>query len=113
MVDGDLLAKIGDGGYALGARAHQIRDDLMALEKATPKDLLAIQLDDRAVFLTPLAGSPAQDPDAGSRGGAWRTGRAAAAGDHDLDGGTPRSARWPTGRCAPSAARCATASSTF
>jgi penicillin G amidase len=52
VVDGDLLAKIGDGGYALGARARQIRDDLMALEKATPKDLLAIQLDDRAVFLT-------------------------------------------------------------
>jgi penicillin amidase len=51
VVDGDLLAKIGDGGYMLGARARQIRDDLLALEKATPKDLLAIQLDDRAVFL--------------------------------------------------------------
>ncbi|HEV7508618.1 MAG TPA: penicillin acylase family protein [Thermoanaerobaculia bacterium] len=51
VVDGDLLAKIGDGSYALGARARQIRDGLMALEKATPKDLLAIQLDDRALFL--------------------------------------------------------------
>ncbi len=51
VVDGDMLAKIGDGGYMLGARARQIRDDLMALEKATPKDLLAIQLDDRALFL--------------------------------------------------------------
>jgi penicillin amidase len=52
VVDGDMLAKIGDGGYMLGARARQIRDRLMALENATPKDLLAIQLDDRALFLT-------------------------------------------------------------
>lgn len=51
VVDGEMLATVGNGGYALGARARQIRDDLMKLEKATPKDLLAIQLDDRAVFL--------------------------------------------------------------
>ena len=51
VVDGDMLAKLGDGGFVLGARARQIRDDLMKLEKATPRDLLAIQLDDRAVFL--------------------------------------------------------------
>lgn len=51
VVDGDLLAKVGDGGYAFAARARQIRDDLLSLEKATPKDLLAIQLDDRALFL--------------------------------------------------------------
>ena len=51
VVDGEMLAKVGDGGYALGARARQIRDGLMKLEKATPRDLLAIQLDDRAVFL--------------------------------------------------------------
>ena len=39
--------------YDLGARAGQIRDDLMALDKpATPADMLRIQLDDRAVFLT-------------------------------------------------------------
>jgi penicillin G amidase len=50
-VDGGMLAKIGDGGYMLGARARQIRDDLRKLEKATPRDLLAIQLDDRALFL--------------------------------------------------------------
>ena len=38
--------------YDLGARAGQIRDDLMALKGAvTPKDMLAIQLDDRARFL--------------------------------------------------------------
>ena len=50
-LDGDGLARLGDGGYMLGARAKQIRDDLLALEKATPRDLLAIQLDDQAVFL--------------------------------------------------------------
>jgi penicillin amidase len=53
VVDGDALAKIGDGGYMLGARAKQIRDRLLGLERATPKDLLAIQLDDRALFLAP------------------------------------------------------------
>ncbi|HEX4494435.1 MAG TPA: penicillin acylase family protein [Thermoanaerobaculia bacterium] len=49
--DGELLAKVGNGGYDLGARARQIRDDLMKLEHATPADLLAVQLDDRALFL--------------------------------------------------------------
>jgi len=39
--------------YDRGARAHQIRDDLRALTApATPADMLRIQLDDRAVFLT-------------------------------------------------------------
>jgi penicillin amidase len=39
-------------GYDLGARAHQIGDDLAALHGgATPADMLAVQLDDRAVFL--------------------------------------------------------------
>ena len=47
---GDLQV-IGDGGYALGARARQIRDDLRALERPLEKDLLAVQLDDRAVLL--------------------------------------------------------------
>jgi penicillin G amidase len=38
--------------YTLGARARQIRDALLALPKpATPRDMLRIQLDDRAVFL--------------------------------------------------------------
>ena len=44
-------AKLGDGGYDLGARAEQIRDDLLAIEKASEADMLRIQLDDRAVFL--------------------------------------------------------------
>jgi penicillin amidase len=42
---------LGDGGYALGARARQIRDDLMGAERFGERDLLAIQLDDRALFL--------------------------------------------------------------
>lgn len=50
-VDGAALAAIGDGGYALGARAAQIRDDLLALDAADESDMLAIQLDDRALFL--------------------------------------------------------------
>ncbi len=42
-----------DADYDLGARARQIRDDLLALQRpATPQDMLRIQLDDRAVFLT-------------------------------------------------------------
>ena len=51
VVDGDALALIGDGGYALGARAGQIRDALLALEGATEADMLRVQLDDRALFL--------------------------------------------------------------
>jgi penicillin amidase len=35
----------------LGARARQIRDDLRAQGQFVPQDMLAIQLDDRAVFL--------------------------------------------------------------
>jgi penicillin amidase len=50
-VGGAALALLGDGGPARPARAMQVRDDLALLEKATPRDLLAIQLDDRALFL--------------------------------------------------------------
>jgi penicillin amidase len=53
VVDGDALKAIGDGGYALGARATQIRDRLLALDSATEAHMLAIQLDDRALFLAP------------------------------------------------------------
>ena len=39
--------------YDLGARASQIRDDLIALHSnMTPADMLGIQLDDRALFLS-------------------------------------------------------------
>ena len=51
VTDGADLATIGDSGYALGARAKQIRDDLFAKNQFTEKDLLAIQLDDRTLFL--------------------------------------------------------------
>src|SRR5512141_2017230 len=51
ILDGAALAQVGNGGYALGARARQIRDDLLAKKTFTERDLLAIQLDDRAVFL--------------------------------------------------------------
>lgn len=52
-VDGPMLATLGDGGYDLGARASQIRNDLLALDEADEADMLDIQLDDRAVFLEP------------------------------------------------------------
>ena len=49
---GDAYAKLGDGGYMSSARARQIRDDLTALTSpATPRDLLGVQLDDRALLL--------------------------------------------------------------
>lgn len=51
VIEGPELARIGESGFWLGARARQIRDGLLALDKAGPLDLLAIQLDDRAVFL--------------------------------------------------------------
>lgn len=52
-VGGKALELIGDGDYARPYRAAQIRDRLTALPRATPADLLAVQLDDRALFLTP------------------------------------------------------------
>lgn len=51
-VDGDALALLGNSGHDLGARAQQIRDDLRARARFTAGDLLDIQLDDRAIFLT-------------------------------------------------------------
>lgn len=45
------ISFLGDGEYDLGARAAQIRDGLFALQSASPADLAAIQLDDRALFL--------------------------------------------------------------
>ena len=51
VLAGDALAIAGDGGYALGARARQIRDALLAGERFDERALLDIQLDDRAVFL--------------------------------------------------------------
>ena len=51
VVDGAMLAAIGEGGYADGIRARIIRDRLIRIDKATPPDMLGIQLEDRALFL--------------------------------------------------------------
>lgn len=53
VVDGEALRLVGDGGYDLGARARQIRDALFAKDRFEPADMLAIQYDDRALFLAP------------------------------------------------------------
>ncbi len=53
VTDGAALSIIGDAGYDLGARAKQIRDGLFARETFEPQDMLAIQYDDRALFLAP------------------------------------------------------------
>jgi penicillin amidase len=45
------LGFMGDGGYDNGARAAQIRDDLLALNSASAADMVKIQVDDRAMFL--------------------------------------------------------------
>jgi penicillin amidase len=50
VVSGEKYEKVQEGAYDLGARQKQIRDDLLALDKATEKDLLKVQLDDRALF---------------------------------------------------------------
>ncbi|WP_223619345.1 penicillin acylase family protein [Lysobacter sp. ESA13C] len=50
-LDGLEYERIGDGNYVLGARAGQIRDGLFAKQRFNERDLLAIQLDDRALFL--------------------------------------------------------------
>ena len=52
VVSGTALERIGDGGYALGARQQQIRDLLLAKTRFTERDLLDIQLDDRALLMT-------------------------------------------------------------
>ncbi|WP_420454123.1 penicillin acylase family protein [Rubrivirga sp.] len=51
VVSGEALAVLGGDNYAHGARARQIRDALRALDAPiSERDLLAIQLDDRALF---------------------------------------------------------------
>lgn len=56
-VDASAAAELalGNAGFADGARAHQIADDLHDLAqrgKITARDLQKVQLDDRAIFLT-------------------------------------------------------------
>ena len=50
-VGGDALRLLGDGDYARPSRAAQCREGLLRVERAAPRDLLAVQLDDRALFL--------------------------------------------------------------
>ncbi|HSW15138.1 MAG TPA: penicillin acylase family protein, partial [Solimonas sp.] len=52
LVEGEELSRLGDGGYEFGARAQQIRGTLLSLPAATPEDMLQVQLDDRALFLS-------------------------------------------------------------
>jgi len=51
VVGGEKLAKVGVGGYDLGARQGQIRDGLLAIDEVSEDDMLRVQLDDRALFL--------------------------------------------------------------
>jgi len=53
VADAEALRIVGDGGYDLGARSRQIRDGLFAKDSFAPADMLAIQYDDRAIFLSP------------------------------------------------------------
>ena len=54
VVGGAALAAIGDGGYDRGVRAGRIAADLAARGNGqTPRDMLAVQLDDASVFLAP------------------------------------------------------------
>lgn len=51
--DAAMVALLGDGGYTLGARARHIRDELLAREGVSERDMLALQLDDRARLFLP------------------------------------------------------------
>lgn len=51
VVGGDMLAKLGDGSYEVGARARQIHERLMARDRFTVRDMLAIQMDASSEFL--------------------------------------------------------------
>lgn len=50
VADDARIETIGDGGYADGIRARMIRDRLLAISRATPADMLAVQLEDGALF---------------------------------------------------------------
>jgi len=51
VLDSEALLKLGDGGYERPQRAAEIRDLLTPLQKASPADLLKIQLDTGAPYL--------------------------------------------------------------
>ena len=98
VVGGAAYARIGDGDYAAAARARQIRDRLAVLERATPADLLAIQLDDRADYIArwqPLLLRALE-----------RAGESEAAASLPAGAGTPRSTTRAIAWCGSSSARC-------
>jgi penicillin amidase len=51
VAGGEALARLGDGGYPLGSRARRIRDRLASMAPPTERDMLALQLDDKAALL--------------------------------------------------------------
>jgi penicillin amidase len=51
IVSDQYLAMVGDGGYDPGARARQILDGVRVQKKVTAADMLAVQLDDRALLM--------------------------------------------------------------
>src|ERR1700704_3143957 len=46
-----MLARLGDGSYEVGTRARLIHERLLARDRFTPRDMLAIQMDTSAEFL--------------------------------------------------------------
>ncbi len=53
VISANDVARLGDGGYALGARGQQIRDRLFEKDSFNENDFYAIQLDNHAQFLLP------------------------------------------------------------
>lgn len=53
VVGTEALKRYGDGGYALGARQHQIMTLLNQQDKFNEQDFYDIQLDNQAIFLGP------------------------------------------------------------
>ncbi|TMO68734.1 penicillin acylase family protein [Pseudoalteromonas aurantia] len=53
VVSAQAHTRYGDGGYALGARAVQIRDRLLAKDRFNENDFNQLQHDNEAVFLAP------------------------------------------------------------
>jgi penicillin amidase len=51
VVGGEMLQRVGDGGYADGIRAWMIRDNLRRLDRADERALFDMQLDNRSIFL--------------------------------------------------------------
>ena len=51
IVSGQYLAMLGDGGYDPGARARQILNGVLTDKKVGEAEMLAVQLDDRALLM--------------------------------------------------------------